>query len=72
MQQAGLDTGKTNLEFSLKQNPFAGMSGGDQRPGSGAQSARFAAAPSDDDASSIPSVTLYRGIASAGGVNLFV
>ena len=69
--QAGLDTGKTNLEFSLKQNPFAGMSGGDQRPGANPQQPRFAFAANSDDAT-IPSVTLYRGIASSGGVNLFV
>ncbi|NGP18470.1 flagellar hook-length control protein FliK [Devosia aurantiaca] len=27
LQQAGVDAGKTNLEFSLKQNPFAGQPG---------------------------------------------
>src|SRR5690606_4680760 len=27
LQQAGLDSAKTNLEFSLKQNPFAGQLG---------------------------------------------
>ncbi len=33
LTQAGVDGSKTNLEFSLKQNPFAGMTGGgDQRP----------------------------------------
>ena len=74
LSQAGVDTGKTNLEFSLKQNPFAGMTGSDQR---GANSGyggagSFAANGNDDDATSIPSVTLYRGTASAGGVNLFV
>ena len=27
LAQAGLDASKTNLEFSLKQNPFAGQDG---------------------------------------------
>ncbi len=73
--QAGLDAGKTNLEFSLRQqshNPFAGMMGGDQRqqhPGYGA-APRFALGGTDD-AASLPAVTLYRGTASAGGVNIF-
>ena len=76
LTQAGLDGAKTNLEFSLKQNPFAGMSGSDQRPGNGNPSTpRFAlnsADTEDTTVSSIPSVTLYRGVASAGGINLFV
>jgi flagellar hook-length control protein FliK len=74
LSQAGLDTGKTNLEFSLRQNPFAGMSGGNQRSGASPQQPRFSfAAPSGSDTTTaLASVTLYRGIASAGGVNLFV
>jgi flagellar hook-length control protein FliK len=76
LTQAGLDGAKTNLEFSLRQNPFAGMMGGDQRPGNGNPSGpRFSLTAEADDAitpSTIPSVTLYRGIASSGGVNLFV
>jgi flagellar hook-length control protein FliK len=76
LTQAGLDGAKTNLEFSLRQNPFAGMMGGDQRPGNGnASGPRFSLTAEADDAitpSTIPSVTLYRGIASSGGVNLFV
>jgi len=75
LAQAGLDAGKTNLEFSLRQqshNPFAGMMGGDQRqqhPGYGA-APRFTLGGTDD-AASLPAVTLYRGTASAGGVNIF-
>jgi flagellar hook-length control protein FliK len=75
LAQAGLDSGKTNLEFSLRQqshNPFAGMMGGDQRqqhPGYGG-APRFSLAGNDDTAS-MPAVTLYRGTASAGGVNIF-
>ncbi len=74
LQQAGLDTSRTTLEFSLRQNgnPFAGMSGGDQ--------GRHSASPysgvttsGDDDAPTPPLITtLYRGTASAAGVNLFV
>lgn len=75
LSQAGLDTSKTNLEFNLRQqshNPFAGMMG-DQRqqhPGYGS-APRFGLAGADE-AASMPAVTLYRGTASAGGVNIFV
>ncbi|MEO6012590.1 MAG: flagellar hook-length control protein FliK [Devosia sp.] len=70
LAQAGLDSSKTSLEFSLRQNPFAGMTGGDQRPQSNPYaSARFS---SDETEEALPTVTLYRGTASAGGVNLFV
>ena len=75
LSQAGLDGAKTNLEFSLKQNPFAGMAGSDQRPGNGnASGPRFSfnSGDAEEPAGAIPSVTLYRGTASSGGVNLFV
>jgi len=73
LSQAGVDSGKTNLEFSLRQNPFAGMTGGNQQQASTANSgARFSLSAADDDTATIPAITLYRGIASAGGVNLFV
>jgi flagellar hook-length control protein FliK len=78
LTQAGIDSGKTTLEFSLKQNqqnPFAGLSGGDQRPGgdhSGRPFPLAGTADADDTLAAIPSITLYRGIASAAGVNLFV
>ena len=49
LTQAGVDGGKANLEFSLKQNPFAGMTGGDQRPQNGqGGSYRYAATASED------------------------
>jgi flagellar hook-length control protein FliK len=73
LSQAGLDAGKTNLEFSLKQqqNPFAGMAGGDHRQQSQTYgNAKYASA--DDDTSVAPVLTLYRGTASAAGVNLIV
>lgn len=72
LSQAGLDTGKTNLEFSLKQNPFAGMTGGDQRQqGGGYANARYNPAGDDDQLAAVPTVNLYRGTASAGGINIF-
>jgi flagellar hook-length control protein FliK len=74
LSQAGLDTTKTNLEFSLRQqnhNPFAGMMGGDQRQNqSGHGNASHFAGTGSDEAA-MPAITLYRGTASAGGVNIF-
>lgn len=69
LAQAGLDSARTNLEFSLRQNN-SGQSFADQRqqqPSHGG--ARFSLSGSDDAVA--PAVTLYRGIASAGGVNIF-
>jgi len=67
LQQAGLDSSKTNLEFSLKQNPF---SGGDQgQNGSGARNPIFAG-DADADEAPLPTVNLYRGNLSASGVNI--
>jgi flagellar hook-length control protein FliK len=68
--QTGLDAGKANLEFSLRQNPFAGMGGGDHPSGGHTPSPRFALAGDGDDAAPAPITTLYRGTASAGGVNI--
>ncbi|WP_417308386.1 flagellar hook-length control protein FliK [Devosia sp.] len=73
LQQAGLDGNKTNLEFSLRQNPFS--AGGDTGNGGGQQSApgfagdRLAA---DLDASDQPAAVHYRGTTGPDGVNLFV
>lgn len=76
LTQAGVDGGKTNLEFSLKQNPFAGMTGGDQRYSGGSGSTphlSFNGGEAEDDTTTpIPAVNLYRGTATTGGVNLFV
>lgn len=76
LSQAGVDTGKTNLQFSLRQNPFAGMMmGGDQRSSGGNSSGRRLSLSADDEADTtigaVPQITLYRGVASSGGVNLF-
>ena len=71
LQQAGLDTSKTNLEFSLRQNPFAGadtgQGGGNGQPGFGPFGT-----PVADESTELAAQTLYRGSASASGVNLFV
>lgn len=71
LAQAGLDSSKTNLEFSLRQNPFAREDGGDGRGkgsnfGGGGETADLGEATPDI------TQTLYRGSASASGVNLFV
>ena len=70
LQQAGLDGSKTSLEFSLRQNPFArdGNGGGGSQPGLGP----FGDASATEAAADASPVNLYRGTASAGGVNLFV
>lgn len=67
LQQAGLDQSKTNLEFSLKQNPFAG----DQNQGSGSEQAGSGNQDSGEEADApVPAVTLYRGNLSASGLNI--
>ncbi len=75
LAQAGLDSSKTNLEFSLRQNhqnPFAGMMGGDQhRQSDPGMTPRFSLGDTEER-TPMPAVTLYRGLASAGGVNIFV
>lgn len=73
LQQAGLDTSKTNLEFSLRQNPFAGGDMG-QGGGSGGGQPGFGpyGTPVADESTELAAQTLYRGSASASGVNLFV
>lgn len=73
LTQAGLDGSKANLEFSLKQNPFAGMynnQGRDQFTPD-APSFRSALGESDEALPAAPIIALYRG-AATGGVNLFV
>lgn len=73
LQQAGLDSSKTSLEFTLRQNPFGTgadtgqRNGGDGQPGFGPFGA-----PSADEGNEVAAQTLYRGSASASGLNLFV
>ncbi|SFV27415.1 hook-length control protein FliK [Devosia crocina] len=66
LQQAGLDGAKTNLEFSLKQNPFAG----DQNERSGRDTHTGAEDSGEDVEAAVPAVTLYRGNLSASGLNI--
>ncbi len=69
LAQAGLEGAKTNLEFSLKQNPFEHPQGG----GFPAQAESAASLGSEDTDAAAPSiVTLYRATASAGGLNILV
>ncbi|HEY0918562.1 flagellar hook-length control protein FliK, partial [Devosia sp.] len=73
LAQAGLDGARTNLEFSLRQNPFARDGGGDGRErGTGfAGPAGGEGSAAGEDASEAVR-TLYRGSLRAGGINLFV
>ncbi|WP_332700012.1 flagellar hook-length control protein FliK [Devosia sp.] len=66
LQQAGLDGAKTNLEFSLKQNPFSGGQQG--QDGNGHPLFGEEAAAEDEDVP--PTVNLYRASLSASGVNI--
>ncbi|QDZ11300.1 flagellar hook-length control protein FliK [Devosia ginsengisoli] len=69
LQQAGLDGAKTNLEFSLKQNPFSGGQQG--QDGSDGRHSLFGDEVSADaDDTPPPTVNLYRGSLSASGVNI--
>ncbi|MNL33478.1 hypothetical protein D3C87_1553930 [compost metagenome] len=75
LQQAGLDSAKTNLEFSLKQNPFAGQQGqaGDGKGQNGGEG-RSSANDNDQGIGEVeqtpPMVNLYRGALQASGVNI--
>ncbi len=73
LQQAGLDTSKTNLEFSLRHNPFAGTGADTGQSGGNGANPGFGpfGTPVADDAEPI-GPTVYRGSASASGLNLFV
>ncbi|MET3924158.1 flagellar hook-length control protein FliK [Devosia sp. 2618] len=67
LQQAGLDSNKTSLEFSLKQGPFSGQQG----QGDDGRQALFGNGPFDEtDETPPPQVNLYRGSLSASGVNI--
>lgn len=69
LQQAGLDSAKTNLEFSLKQNPF---SGGNQQgqDGNGRQPQFGGDLVAEAEDTPPPTVNLYRGSLTASGVNI--
>ena len=73
LSQAGLDSSKTNLEFSLRQNPFANQNntgGGNGSPYAGASADD--ADTADEPATAIGASTLYRGTLTSSGVNIFV
>ena len=67
LQQAGLDTSKTNLEFSLKQNPF---SGGQQHSRDEQGLTAQNGVPTVGVEEVIPTVKLYRASLTASGVNI--
>jgi len=71
LAQAGLDSGKTSLEFSLRQNPFA-RDGQSQQQGGHNPFLRDTVSGADDAPEIATTTTQYRGMASASGVNLFV
>lgn len=72
LSQAGLDNARTNLEFSLKQNPFARQDGQMGNDGSNSDDPIFGEneLDNDDQVADIPAALLYRGTASPGGVNM--
>lgn len=70
LQQAGLDSSKTNLEFSLKQNPFAGGQPGDGRQDGRQHADADGAVRSDEPEDTLPAVNLYRGALQASGLNI--
>jgi flagellar hook-length control protein FliK len=73
LQQAGLDGQKTNLEFSLRQNPFAQQGGtGDGQGDHQGFNGRGDSFAGEDDVGAETAGTTYRGTASASGLNLFV
>lgn len=68
LQQAGLDSGKTSLEFSLKQNPFSGQGRNEQE--TGLMFAGDETGSANAEETPPPTVNLYRGSLQASGVNI--
>ena len=71
LAQAGLDSSKTSLEFSLRQNPF-GRDGNQQQQNR--PSAQLARGGTDDaHPTTLPvQSTAYRGVIRESGINLYV
>jgi flagellar hook-length control protein FliK len=71
LTQAGLDGGKTNLQFSLSQNPFTRQDG---NPQAGTGSPPASDGDGDTTAAAVlaPAITRYRGHAASSGLNIFV
>ena len=68
LQQAGLDSAKTNLEFSLRQSPF---SGGQQQGRDQQENAFGFQGQAKDTVEDVPpTINLYRASLSASGVNI--
>jgi flagellar hook-length control protein FliK len=72
LAQAGFDAARTSLEFSLRQDGSANLAGGQHQQQERASSPRFSLDGEREPATPTPAITLYRGLASAGGVNIFV
>jgi flagellar hook-length control protein FliK len=66
LAQAGLDSERTSLEFSLRQNGSGQRDGGEASPFADARANRDVHA---SDAGPEPVITLYRGAATPGGVD---
>lgn len=72
LAQAGLDAGKTNLEFSLRQNPFSQPQQGNGGGGNPGPTYRSAASGSEaTEPAPVAPATLYRLGVSPTGVNIF-
>jgi flagellar hook-length control protein FliK len=72
LAQAGLDAGKTNLQFSLNQNPFSQQQGGgNQRPAFNFPQPG-PRAPDPVETPILAQPVRYRGVLTPGGINLFV
>ena len=73
LTQAGLDGSKTNLQFSLSQNPFTRQ---DNNPQAQGQPASQAGSAGDNSAATpipvAPAISLYRGHMTSSGLNIFV
>ncbi len=72
LAQAGLDSSKTSLEFSLRQNPFARDGQSQQQQQNGHNPFLNRSSGTEEVAEIATTTTQYRGLASASGVNLFV
>lgn len=73
LAQAGLDSSKTSLEFSLRQSPFGRDGQGQHQQGrDGSPFASRGDLGASQEVPDVPITTQYRGMASARGVNLFV
>lgn len=73
LSQAGLDSSKTNLEFSLRQNPFANQNNNGGGNGSYSSASGDASGTvADDPITPVNATTLYRGSLTSSGLNIFV